>query len=295
MSTAQKGRNDLKLASLRRDRELVELARDAAFEIVDADPDARTIIPCCSTSSTCSSPPTTKPSSPSRSATPVPSLRVRRQEKAERIGEILDDLYPEPPIPLDHVDPFTLLVAVGPLGADHRQEGQPGHAGAVRRRRHAGEDGGARPGPDPRASSARSASRPTKAQEPLARRQPDRRRRRRGAPRLGVPRVARRRRPQDGERGDGAGVRRAGVPGRHPHPPARRALGPVRRDAPSSRPSATSRRRSRARRGTAATCRSSTSAASTARRCATTSPACPICSFAATKKRAASEPQARMR
>ena len=38
MSTAQKGRNDLKLASLRRDRELVELARDAAFEIVDADP-----------------------------------------------------------------------------------------------------------------------------------------------------------------------------------------------------------------------------------------------------------------
>ena len=38
MSTAQKGRSDLKLASLRRDRELVELARDAAFEIVDADP-----------------------------------------------------------------------------------------------------------------------------------------------------------------------------------------------------------------------------------------------------------------
>jgi ATP-dependent DNA helicase RecG len=38
MSTAQKGRSDLKLASLRRDRELVQLARDAAFEIVDADP-----------------------------------------------------------------------------------------------------------------------------------------------------------------------------------------------------------------------------------------------------------------
>ncbi len=38
MSTAQKGRSDLKLASLRRDRKLVELARDAAFEIVDADP-----------------------------------------------------------------------------------------------------------------------------------------------------------------------------------------------------------------------------------------------------------------
>jgi ATP-dependent DNA helicase RecG len=38
MSSAQKGRSDLKLASLRRDRELVRLARDAAFEIVDADP-----------------------------------------------------------------------------------------------------------------------------------------------------------------------------------------------------------------------------------------------------------------
>ena len=38
MNTAQKGRNDLKLASLRRDRELVVLAREAAFELVDADP-----------------------------------------------------------------------------------------------------------------------------------------------------------------------------------------------------------------------------------------------------------------
>ena len=39
MSTSQKGRSDLKLASLRRDRNLVELAREAAFEIVDADPE----------------------------------------------------------------------------------------------------------------------------------------------------------------------------------------------------------------------------------------------------------------
>jgi ATP-dependent DNA helicase RecG len=39
MSTSQKGRSDLKLASLRRDRKLVELARQAAFEIVDSDPD----------------------------------------------------------------------------------------------------------------------------------------------------------------------------------------------------------------------------------------------------------------
>jgi len=38
MNTMQKGRSDLKLASLRRDRELVQLARRAAFDIVDPDP-----------------------------------------------------------------------------------------------------------------------------------------------------------------------------------------------------------------------------------------------------------------
>ncbi|WP_163542907.1 endonuclease III domain-containing protein [Occultella kanbiaonis] len=37
---------------------------------------------------------------------------MRRDEKVARIGEILDGLYPEPPIPLDHVNPYTLLVAV---------------------------------------------------------------------------------------------------------------------------------------------------------------------------------------
>jgi ATP-dependent DNA helicase RecG len=38
MNTAQKGRSDLRLASLRRDRELVEHARETAFAIVDPDP-----------------------------------------------------------------------------------------------------------------------------------------------------------------------------------------------------------------------------------------------------------------
>jgi endonuclease-3 len=37
---------------------------------------------------------------------------MRRQEKADRIRAILDSLYPEPPVPLQHVDPYTLLVAV---------------------------------------------------------------------------------------------------------------------------------------------------------------------------------------
>ncbi|MEM8930101.1 MAG: endonuclease III [Acidobacteriota bacterium] len=37
---------------------------------------------------------------------------MTRQEKADRIVPMLAELYPETPIPLDHTDPFTLLVAV---------------------------------------------------------------------------------------------------------------------------------------------------------------------------------------
>ena len=37
---------------------------------------------------------------------------MKRADKAERIRQMLDELYPEPPIPLDHRDPFTLLIAV---------------------------------------------------------------------------------------------------------------------------------------------------------------------------------------
>ncbi|HET6414843.1 MAG TPA: endonuclease III [Polyangiales bacterium] len=37
---------------------------------------------------------------------------MNRREKADRIGAVLDRLYPEPPIPLVHRDPFTLLVSV---------------------------------------------------------------------------------------------------------------------------------------------------------------------------------------
>jgi len=47
----------------------------------------------------------------------IPSLSVKltsmkRADKAVRIHRILDKLYPTQPIPLDHSDPFTLLVAV---------------------------------------------------------------------------------------------------------------------------------------------------------------------------------------
>ena len=37
---------------------------------------------------------------------------MRRAEKADKIGEQLDELYPTLPIPLEHTDPYTLLVAV---------------------------------------------------------------------------------------------------------------------------------------------------------------------------------------
>ncbi len=38
--------------------------------------------------------------------------KLTRKEKATAIAAILDELYPTTPIPLDHRDPYTLLVAV---------------------------------------------------------------------------------------------------------------------------------------------------------------------------------------
>lgn len=37
---------------------------------------------------------------------------MKRADKARRIHTMLDELYPEVPVPLDHTDAFTLLVAV---------------------------------------------------------------------------------------------------------------------------------------------------------------------------------------
>ena len=37
---------------------------------------------------------------------------MTKKERARKIGEILDRIYPEPAIPLRHQNPFTLLVAV---------------------------------------------------------------------------------------------------------------------------------------------------------------------------------------
>ena len=37
---------------------------------------------------------------------------MKRQDKADRIGELLDELYPDPPVPLDHASAYQLVVAV---------------------------------------------------------------------------------------------------------------------------------------------------------------------------------------
>jgi len=37
---------------------------------------------------------------------------MTRKEKAQFVIDTLDELYPDPPIPLDHKDPYTLLISV---------------------------------------------------------------------------------------------------------------------------------------------------------------------------------------
>jgi len=45
-------------------------------------------------------------------AMPISSAAMRRAEKAERIRAMLEQYFPEVPIPLTHDDPYTLLIAV---------------------------------------------------------------------------------------------------------------------------------------------------------------------------------------
>ncbi len=39
-------------------------------------------------------------------------MRISKQKKADAIARMLDEIYPEVPSPLEHEDPYTLLVAV---------------------------------------------------------------------------------------------------------------------------------------------------------------------------------------
>ena len=43
---------------------------------------------------------------------PSTGSAMTKAERARHVQQRLDELYPQPPIPLDHCDPFTLLVAV---------------------------------------------------------------------------------------------------------------------------------------------------------------------------------------
>ena len=60
----------------------------------------------------------TRPNSPRSAKRPTTPGEATTHElallrlRAERIGQQLEALYPNPPVPLDHRDPYTLLVAV---------------------------------------------------------------------------------------------------------------------------------------------------------------------------------------
>ena len=53
---------------------------------------------------------------------------MKRSEKAQKIGSILDDLYPNTPIPLDHTSAYTLLVAVMLSAQTTDKKGKSGNA-----------------------------------------------------------------------------------------------------------------------------------------------------------------------
>ena len=154
---------------------------------------------------------------------------MKRAEKAERIRKILDRLYPLPPIPLRHRDPFTLLIAVllSAQCTDERvnrvtpalfAEARTASAMAklpVARIRQLIRSCGLAP------SKARNISALSKilvAEHGGSR------------PRiLPGPGGAPRRRPQVGQRGDVPGLRASRLSRRYPHPPPGRALGSLER------------------------------------------------------------------
>jgi len=40
------------------------------------------------------------------------AMKMKKQERANHVMETLERLYPETPVPLDHTDAYTLLIAV---------------------------------------------------------------------------------------------------------------------------------------------------------------------------------------
>ncbi len=171
---------------------------------------------------------------------------MTRAEKAERIQKILAKLYPLPPIPLQHEDPYTLLLAVvlSAQCTDVRVNQVTPRLFARARTPDAMARLAAR---DIQAIIKSCGLAPAKARHirELSRILVERH----GGDRPGRLRGARglaRRRPQDGERRDGAGLRPAGFPRGHPYPPAGRAVGALdgaERDGDRARPEAALRPR----------------------------------------------------
>ena len=150
---------------------------------------------------------------------------MTRQERARRIQEILDGLYPAVDIPLDHADPFTLLVAVV-LSAQTTDKLVNQVTPALFARASTPEAMAALP-----VEEIQHADPPDRARRGKAK----------NLKRLSeilvaehggqVPRTLRgaggpaRGRPQDRLGGAQPGLRPPGLPGGHPHPPAGRPLG----------------------------------------------------------------------
>ena len=164
---------------------------------------------------------------------------MTRAEKAERIQKILAKLYPLPPIPLQHEDPYTLLAGRRAVRPVHRRPREPGDAAPLRPRAHARCHGTARRARHPGDHQIVWTGARQGAAHPRAVADPRRAPRGRRPGRLRGARGLARRRPQDGERRDGAGLRPAGLPRGHPYPPAGRAVGALdgaERDGDRARP-----------------------------------------------------------
>ena len=118
---------------------------------------------------------------------------------------------PRRPFPCSIADPIHAARGGGALRADDRRAGEHGHAGAVRSAHDAGGDGGAAQRRDPHLHQELRTGAVEGQEHQEAGRDDRRRTWRTGAAGHGGARETPRRRAQDRQRGDVAGVRRAGL------------------------------------------------------------------------------------
>ncbi len=154
---------------------------------------------------------------------------MKKQERADLVRQRLGELYPDPTIPLDHRDEFTLLVAVLLSAQCTDKKVNEVTPESVPRRPDARQDAAIGRGQDlGNHPSARTVE--TESQE-SGRTFVDSGRgtwRSRSADVRAVGSIARCR-PQDSQRGDGSSVWRAGFSGRYAHSSAGSAVGTFQR------------------------------------------------------------------